>query len=331
MQEINKEARTMKWVKDENVVEFRKRVPKCEDALYMAPAGRHITAGGKILTEPVRGDRMPWSKTHSTFRFRPGEFSVWAGQNFTGKSLMLGQIALGFLSQQRKVAIVSLEMPPARTLARMLRQASGTREPTAEFEREFEKWLGENLYIYERLVSLTPKRTIEIIDYCATELGVHHVIIDSLMKCNSGAGSYEAQKLFVDALFRAAKVTDDLHLHVVAHFGKPKPGQKMDRYCIKGPTEIPDIADNVLILSRNQKKKKEMEKPEEERSEKIMEQSDGMLIVDKQRNGEWDGSISLWYHRDSMQFVAKPDGRAIDFIALSEAESEREAIQGEQE
>ena len=323
----------MTWVQDANVVAFRAAKPISEDALFIGDGKKHVGAAGNILSSPATGDYFPWARTRSAVRLRSGEFSVWTGTNFAGKSLMLGQISLGLIRQARKVAMISLEMPPERTMARMLRQAAMARETTKEFEQQFEQWQDGKFFIYERTTSLSPKRTLDIIDYCAQELGAHHVIIDSLMKCNVGANSYEAQKAFIEALFNKAKRNPDLHVHLVAHFGKPKAGTPVDRYSIKGPTEIGDIADNVFIMARNLKKKREMEKPEADRDESTMQQSDGWLQVDKQRNGEWDGPIRLWYERESMQYVAHEGARAIDFLAASdtdhEAEEEREAIQQE--
>lgn len=63
---------------------------------------------------------MPWQKTHSTFRFRPGEVTLYAGSNGGGKSLVTGQIALGLMQQGHKVCIASFEMKPKRTMLRML-------------------------------------------------------------------------------------------------------------------------------------------------------------------------------------------------------------------
>ena len=319
----------MTWVQDANVVAFRATKPISEDATFIGAGRNHVGAAGEIMSSPVVGDHFPWSRTHSTVRLRKNEFSVWTGTNFAGKSLMLGEISLGLIRQGRKVAMISLEMPPERTMARMLRQAAMARETTKQFELQFEDWIDGKFFIYERTTSLTTKRTLDIIDYCAQELGVHHVIIDSLMKCNVGANSYEAQKAFIEALFNKAKRNTELHLHLVAHFGKPKPGAVPDRYSIKGPTEIADVADNVFIMSRNMKKKREMEKAEDVRDEKILQMADGWLQVDKQRNGEWDGPIGLWYHRESMQYVAYEGARPIDFLAESEADEERAAIQDE--
>lgn len=327
----------VEWVKDSNVVAFRERMKNPADALYIGEANKHVEQAGKVLSAPLSGAKLPWKRTHPLFRFRPNDFTVWAGANYAGKSLMLGQVTLGLLRQNQRVVELSLEMPPERTIARMLRQAAHSSDPGDPFKRLFEQWMAGRFFIYERTTSITPKRTLEIIDYCSTELGANHVIIDSLMKCNVGANSYQEQKAFIEALFNSAHRHENMHVHLIAHFRGPRPGVALDRYAIKGPTEISDIADNVMLIARNMKKKKEMDKPEEQRDEKIMAQPDGRLTVDKQRHGEWDGDIGLWYHRESQQYLTSPDARPIEFLqgfdpdASAEADAERKAIQEESE
>ena len=59
------------------------------------------------------------------------------------------------------------------------------------------------------------------------------------------------------------------------------------------------MADNVFIIWKNKKKEAALNAgdidPETEKK------PDAMLICDKQRNGEWEGKVSLWYHRPSLQ------------------------------
>ena len=68
---------------------------------------------------------LPWTNTHSSFAYRPGEVTVYAGSNGGGKSLLTGQIALHLVKQKQKVVIASFEMKPIKTLERMLRQFAG--------------------------------------------------------------------------------------------------------------------------------------------------------------------------------------------------------------
>ncbi|OGO94414.1 MAG: hypothetical protein A3F10_02720 [Coxiella sp. RIFCSPHIGHO2_12_FULL_42_15] len=58
---------------------------------------------------------------------------------------------------------------------------------------------------------------------------------------------------------------------------------------IKGTGSITDLADNVFTVWRN--KNKEPSEP------------DAILQCDKQRNGEWEGKISLWFDSVSLHYL----------------------------
>jgi twinkle protein len=67
---------------------------------------------------------------------------------------------------------------------------------------------------------------------------------------------------------------------------------------IKGSGAISDQVDNVLMVWRN--KKKEHQAQNGPVDPMI---PDAMLMCEKQRNGEAEDWYSLWYHKDSQQFV----------------------------
>jgi hypothetical protein len=62
-------------------------------------------------------------------------------------------------------------------------------------------------------------------------------------------------------------------------------------------------------MHRNKKKERELE------ANGIVEKSipDAFLSIEKQRNGEYEGVIRLWYDRMSQQFVEVVDGNPINF------------------
>jgi hypothetical protein len=39
-----------------------------------------------------------------------------------------------------------------------------------------------------------------------------------------------------------------------------------------------------------------------------------MLIVDKQRNGEWEGRIGLWFVPEALQYVESQHGMVMDML-----------------
>ncbi len=248
---------------------------------------------------PMLGAKLPWQKTHGTVRFRPGEVTLWAGMNGHGKSLVLGQACIGFVAQKQKVCIASMEMRPMMTLARICRQAEGTAKPNVDFIRHFHARTDGWMWLYDQQGTVKAEMMLAVVRYCADKLKINHFIIDSLMKCGIAEDDYNRQKWFVDALTSIARDTG-IHLHLVAHSRKAKdeysPPGKMD---VKGTGSITDQVDNVMTVWRNKKKEAELE----EGNHKGTNEPDALIICDKQRNGEWEGRIGLWFLPASMQFV----------------------------
>ena len=156
----------------------------------------------------VFGDQLPWSKTADKFRFRPKELTIWAGVNGNGKSLVMGQAALWLAAAKKKVLIASMEMPGEATVARMLRQGCGVPLPARDCAEGLMSYTRDSIWIYDQLGSVKPDQIIAMIHWSAEELGINHVMIDSLVKCGV-TNENEPQKQFVDALAWAAKVPFD--------------------------------------------------------------------------------------------------------------------------
>lgn len=265
------------------------------------------------------GSRMPWSKTHGKISFRPGEVSVWAGYNGSGKSLILGQVMLSAMAQGETCCIASMEMKPETTIARMCRQASGVNVPSTQFIGEYHEWLTEKLWMYVQQNTVKHQRILALARYCGLgvvssgrKVRINHLVIDSLMKCGIKVDDYNTQKDFIDNLCAIARDTG-MHVHLVCHMRKGdsefRPGDKMD---IKGAGEISDQADNVFLLSRNKEKEDEAVKPNPNPDKMTL--PDAILACRKQRNGEWEGKIALWFDPRSTQYVATEGARPIDFM-----------------
>lgn len=244
------------------------------------------------------GDLLPWSKTHSKIQLRPGEVTLWAGINGHGKSLVVGQAML-WLLPSRRVLIASMEMLPAATLERMTRQASGSHHPAEQYVDRFLTWTDNRLWIYDQQDSVAADKILGMVAYAGDELKIEHIVIDSLMKCGMAPDDYAAQKRFVDRLCWLAKDTG-AHIHLVAHVRKSgKESDLPDKFDIKGASEITDLVDNVIITHRN--KLKETEK--DAGGAVPAEVPDTLLSITKQRHGEWEGRISLWFDLQSNQFL----------------------------
>jgi twinkle protein len=272
------------------------------------------------INPPVNDNaKMPWTKTQDDFNFRLGEVTLYAGGNGGGKSLITGQIALHLIKQKRKCVIASFEMKPTSTIHRMLRQFAGEfiddpltndREKYIKgLTQRFNQFAGEHLYIYDQQGSTTPNQTIAMARYCAVELGIEHIFIDSLMKVCNAEDNFNEQKYFVDELTALAR-DHNVHVHLIHHIRKLQSEEvQPGKYDIKGTGAITDQVDNVFLMWRN--KQKENRKRNGEKYEEDL--PDAYLMCEKQRNGEAQEMYGLYYHQSSQQFIEAWGGATMDF------------------
>lgn len=265
-----------------------------------------------------RGAFLPWRKTHDLLRFRPGEVTLWAGINGHGKSLVQGLAATSIVAQNEKVCIASFEMKPRKTLHRMARQFLGmndsgewAREPDAidalkDLYEQFRDLCKTRLWIYDQQGSVDTPTIIGVARYCAKELGIKHIFIDSLMKCVRGEDDHNGQKMFMDEMTAIARDYES-HIHVVHHMKKLGAETDLpDKFSVKGTGAITDLIDNLLIVWRNKAKEDDVQA-----GKKVdFNNPDTIVFCRKQRNGTgWEGPMKLWFDADSMRFTAEPKGQ----------------------
>ncbi len=282
-------------------IDFGAYMASTEAAHKLIPAGAFGQEVADYLEHGIQltGTKLPWRKTRDLIRFRPGEVTLWSGMNGHGKSLALGQAASGFVCQQERVCIASFEMRPVVTLARMTRQSVGCRQPDRDVTLELHDVWSDWLWMYDQQGQVTGERILAVMRYAAEKLKIKHFILDSLMKCGLAEDDYTGQKLFIDALCTIARDTG-MHIHLVAHSRKGRdetqaPG-KMD---VKGSGSITDQVDNVVIWWRNKAKEAAAQAGEPVEPNK----PDAIMVIDKQRNGEFEGKVAFWFDKDSMQYV----------------------------
>lgn len=269
---------------------------------------------------------LPWPKTRDSFDFRPGEVTVWAGQNGHGKSLVTSMVCLSLLGQEQKICIASFEMKPHMTVQRMARMYAGMNPFSPEFQGdsgieaidelydEFGGWVDKRLWIYDQQGTADRELVIGMVRYCATELKLNHVVVDNLAKVVSGEDDYNAQKAFVDEMTAVARDCQ-IHIHIVHHLKKPsKETDLPDKNDLKGSGAIADQVDNIVLVWRN--KAKEIAIRSGKAGDKVKE-PDQVLFVRKQRNYEGSGDgepqIALWFDMDSQQYRESPDSGPLFF------------------
>ncbi|HEX7644837.1 MAG TPA: DnaB-like helicase C-terminal domain-containing protein [Burkholderiaceae bacterium] len=251
----------------------------------------------------ARGPRLPFA--NAWVNFAPGEVTLWGGYNSSGKSLLTGQIVTGFAQAGESVCIASLEMRPRKTLARIGKQAFGTTTPTKEQVKGFLQGMQGKMWIFDHVGSIKPERLVAVVKYCADALKIKHFVIDNLTACIESDDDFNAQKRIMLAICAAARDLD-IHIHVVVHFRKDKNEEgRPSRMDIKGTGAITDLVDQVLLVWRNRRK----ERLAKAGDDSAAGEADTLLICDKNRNGEWEGDIQLWYEPHILRFTDKPDTR----------------------
>ncbi len=266
---------------------------------------------------------LPWEKARGLFHYRPGEVTLIAGQNGHGKSGMVNQIGLSLIGQGQRVVCASFEMKPLKTIEHMARMFAGMNPFSPEFQGDegvgaledlfgqFKDWAQSRLWLYDQQGTADTKNVLGMARYSAKELGCTHIIVDNLAKCVADEDDHNGQKRFVDELTALARDCN-VHVHLVHHLRKPaNEGQIPDKHDSKGSGSITDQVDNVLLVWRNKPKEDEA-KAGKKFGPKATE-PDAYLLCRKQRNGEEEPTIGLWFHRDSKQFVGAAEDPAMFF------------------
>jgi twinkle protein len=286
----------MQFISDEQLARFvaRQESQFVRDHTYWLDLVDEIEAGGVAVT----GDTLPWPKTSEQIRLRPKEVTIYAGIGGSGKSLVSGQIALDLLSRGRKVVIASLEMAPERTIHRMRQQWAGSERSTPAQRKSFADIPG--FWIYDQTGRVKAERLMGLLGHSGEELGVNYVIIDSLFMV--GLKELDEQAEFINALCWAAKKYN-YHIILIHHLRKGVDTKHVPNgFDIRGASELRDGPDNVILHWKNSPKmdKKEAGEPVNPN------EPDALLIVDKQRHGEWTGKIGLFFHHPSHQHTEQP-------------------------
>lgn len=238
-----------------------------------------------------------FTKTDGKFNLRRGEVTVWAGINKHGKTTLLSHIMLNVMQAGQKVCIASMEMKPEDSMAKMARQACGIGQPSIPFIRAFHRWTDGRLWIYNHLGRLASGRALAVATYVRKELGIDHLVIDSLMKCGIGVDDLTGQKDFVDGLCAIARDTG-LHIHLVCHMRKGDNERTApDKFAVKGAGEITDMVDNIVIVWKN------LRKPDKADEASASTEPDAYVRIAGQRHHPWEGSFAFWFDKDSQQFL----------------------------
>lgn len=268
------------------------------------------------------GYDAPWDKAKGKVIFRNDELSVWTGINGHGKSQFLGQLMLHLMKSGAKVCVASLEIKPKRLLKRLAQQASCLAEPTEEYIRTIHDWYDDRLWLFDLVGNAKSKRLLEVFLYARQRYSIDVFVIDSFMKLDIAEDDYKAQKALMEELCDF-KNQHDCQIHIVVHPRKgsdeTKAPSKLDN---KGTGAISDLADNCFCIWRN--KEKESLKNIQAQGVTLtpaqlekLKAFDVLWICDKQRNGDWEGSIGFCFDPKSLQYLPSENAKLIQYVNYS--------------
>jgi twinkle protein len=273
---------------------------------YVADVTRLFWPGA----EDHQGYYTPYRKLGLKLMFRSSELTLWCGASGAGKSQVLSDCIVDWVKQGSRVCLCSLEMKPQQTLKRMVRQVIGTEQPPPEKIQAALEWLDGGLLIYERLGKAGIQGLLEIFAFAQAKYGCDQFVIDSLMRLGVDIDDYAAQEKTVFELVEWT-VAHRAHSHLVAHSRKGgKFGGVPEIEDVKGAMEIGANAFNILTVWRNRGQEKKVDDAEsEEEKAKLREETPGVLLnVAKQRNGDFEGKVGLWFDQKSYRYRSAHDG-----------------------
>jgi len=254
----------------------------------------------------AKGSGLPWD-CMAGLRIRPGEVTLVAGQNFAGKSAVLTQCISEWIREDHKVLLISPEFSPELNLARIVQQVIG-KSPAHIEEADVNAVLAfmeGKFKVYDAVGSVDIDDLMAVMYFSAEEHGTTMCAIDNLtvMKLPSGDVN-QGQGELMTSLVQTARQTG-IHMHVVCHTRKPQPGEQISRYSIRGASQLSDLADNILMVERNESKERKLAdiKLDEEDRVEVRLQADTRLHCLKQRHGSaWVGVGKLWFSPISMRW-----------------------------
>ena len=275
------------------------------------------------------GISLPWAKAQGKLLFRMGEVIVLAGINGHGKSEVAGQIVVEAVRGSWCACVASMEFRPAKWLKRMVRQAVGRSDPAKAYIEHTMRWLGERLWVFDTTGTAKAGVVLETFGYAARRYGVQLFVIDNLAKCGFDEDDYNGQKSFVDQLTDFAK-TFNVAVLLVAHMRKgTDENADAGKMGVKGSGAITDMVDTVLSVWRNKPKEDAVRRAESKGGapeQDTLDKPDAVITCHKQRNGEHEPRIALWFDLDSHQFLGHRKAHPFNYVPPMQVRDESMAV-----
>jgi twinkle protein len=274
----------------------------------------HSQTRSCALFWPAEGERigysLPYTGLYGKLLFRPGEITLWSGSSGSGKSQLISDCVPKWIQEGSRVCVASLEMKPEWTLKRMVKQTGGMDRPSEPFIKDILSYLDAGLLLYEKVGKSNIDTLIEIFDYARAKYGCEQFVIDSLMRLGIAGDDYTGQE---QAVFKLVDwtIANNVHMHLVAHSRKgDRDRGAPDTEDIKGAMEIGANAFNILTIWRDRRHEEDLRSAETAEERRMLDEKPGVILnVAKQRNGDFEGKVRLWFNIDTYQYFSAGDNR----------------------
>lgn len=281
-----------------------------------------ILSGGQLLSKAVLAlNDAPFQQStpfsNFDFHYRSHESTLYTGHTGHGKSNLVTQILAHLIeTYQVGVGIASFESRPETILADILRHQMGTGISSSN---PHARGIADNVHIYDSSAAgkdgNNAAHIIDLFTHLHLRWGVTHFVIDNLMTLDVGREDFEGI-VNIAELIRQFVILYPIHLHLVAHPRKPPGGTSTptapNPWDIRGPSEIADLAFNILSVLRNIEKERQLQKMLAQGADEVRiiqfdaDTQDGMLVCHKQRATGKLPSIPLWYEMATSTFKISP-------------------------
>lgn len=294
--------------------EFRKAIDEARtlDPESLKSASDYEDAVWAEFTRRQNGEiglRLPWGKIGDALVLRPGETSLWAGIGGHGKSQVIGHVAVEAAHNGARCCIASLEFLPQKVLARMQCQAIGKRFPNEGESRMLSReWRGR-MWVFDPGQKNKTDTLIETMRYAVKRYGIQLFVIDNLAKLGIAEDDYSGQAGFVDRLTDFTR-SHNTHCALVHHVKKTDKGENSppDKGDVKGSGGITDLVDTVVTVWRNKPKEAKVRANNGRETDELTREPDCILTCHKQRNGDSEPVVRLWFDISSYRYYDRTPG-----------------------
>lgn len=254
------------------------------------------------------GYTMPHGRLSEKLHFRPGEVTLWSGASGDGKSQIISDCIPHWVKLGSRICLSSLEMSGEQSMRRMLKQLYGVDRPTARAISTGLAWLDQGLLVYDKIGKAGIEGLLDIFSYARAKYGCDQFVIDSLMRLGVAQDDYNGLEKLVFQIVDWT-IANRVHMHLVAHARKgDKDRGSPGTEDIKGPMEIGANAFNILSVWRNRKLDDHIKAEKDDARRAELAQKPTVIVnVAKQRNGDFEGKVGLWFDQESYRYHATSD------------------------